>query len=96
MNLNRQVIIGGKYRHPDKFGTEYVVDNIIIDATSEEETGKLGKTVIYTQTKAGIYPVGTQYARSEEDFLSQTTYEGKTVNKFELIEEPISQKPSIG
>ncbi len=72
----KSVIVGGKYGHDDKFQTEYIVDKIIIDATGEEKTGKLGRTVIYTQTKAVIYPMGTQYARSYEDFL----------NNFELIE----------
>ncbi len=35
-----KIIIGGKYRHPDTYGTEYIVDKIIMDATAEEETGK--------------------------------------------------------
>lgn len=82
----RKVVIGERHRHPDAFNTEYVVDKIIIDATNEEETGKLGEIVLYTQKVAGIYPVGTVYARSVEDFLGQTVYKGKKVNKFELVE----------
>lgn len=85
MISKRKIIIGQKYRHHDQFNTEYVVDKILLDATGEEETGKLQKYVLYTQTKAGINPVGTQYVRSLKDFLSKTKYQGKIVNKFDLI-----------
>lgn len=81
----RTINIGGRYRHADSYNTEYVVDKIVPDATGEEKTGKLGKIVLYTQKVAGIYPVGTIYARTVEDFLGQTMYQGKLVNTFELV-----------
>lgn len=88
MSDKRKIILGGKYRHHDNFNTEYIVNKVLIDATGEEETGKLGEFVLYTQTVAGIYPVGTQYVRSVKDFLSKTKFKGKIVNKFDLIDEP--------
>ena len=83
-DTERKVIVGGRYRHPDKFNTEYIVEKIIMDATGEEETGTLGEIVIYRQVVAGIYPIDTIYARTVKDFLSQMEYQGKVVNKFEL------------
>ena len=87
MNKNRRaIVIGGRYRHVDSHNTEYIVDKIIFDATGEEKTGKLGNIVVYTQQVAGIYPVGTIYARTVKDFLGQTMYQGKLVNTFELVD----------
>jgi len=87
--MKREVIIGERYRHCGVSNIEYIVDNIVIDATGYEETGSLGKAVIYRQVVAGIYPVGTIYSRSVEDFLGQTVCEGRLVNKFELVSERI-------
>lgn len=87
MSENRRtVVVGGRYRHADSYNTEYIVNKIILDATGEKKTGKLGKIVLYTQQVAGIYPVGTVYARTVKDFLGQTTYQGKLVNTFELVD----------
>lgn len=85
MNNKRKIIIGGRYKYyiPP---TEYVVEEVIMDATNEEKTGELPEIVIYTQVIAGIYPVGTKYARRLDDFLSQIKDKGKQANKFELVE----------
>ena len=87
MSSERQIVIGGRYKYyvPP---TEYIVNEVIMDATNEEATGKLPKTVIYTQVVAGIYPTGTRYSRQLEDFLSQIDRDGKVVNKFELVDNP--------
>lgn len=83
MKNEREIVIGGRYRHIE--GTEYTVEEVILDATNYEETGKLEKTVTYTQQVAGHYPVGTKYARRLGDFLGQTEHNGEMVNKFELV-----------
>lgn len=37
---------------------------------------------LYIQTVAGMYPIGTVYARMLESFLATTVYNGRTVPKF--------------
>jgi len=69
------LLLGGRYRHIE--GTEYTVDKIILDATGWEEIGKLEEKVLYTQQVVGHFPIGTQYSRSVDDFLEETTHEGK-------------------
>jgi hypothetical protein len=85
MKRKRTLKIGGRYKYfiPP---TEYIVDEVIMDATDEEKTGKLSRTVIYTQKISGIYPVGTRYARKVDDFLGQIEHNRTLVNKFELME----------
>ncbi len=85
MSIQQKIVIGGRYRYyiPP---TEYTVEEIILDATNEEKTGKLPQIVIYRQEIAGIYPKGTKYARRLDDFLSKIQFKGEKVNKFQLIE----------
>lgn len=86
MNDKRKIVVGGRYKYyiPP---TEYVVEEVILDATNEEKTGKLPEIVIYRQEIAGIYPKGTRYARRLDDFLSEIEHNGKKMRKFILIEQ---------
>lgn len=92
--VEREIIIGGIYRHPDKFGTEYRVTGKRLWVDREEETDQIVEAVDYEQTKAGVYPVGTLYSRSVQDFLSTTIYDGQEVPKFVLIWKPEVESPA--
>ncbi|MCL5125337.1 MAG: hypothetical protein M1511_12730 [Deltaproteobacteria bacterium] len=87
MRNKRKIVPGGRYKYyiPP---TEYVVNEIIMDATREESTGKLPQTVIYTQVIAGVYPIGTRYARRLDDFLGKVKKDGKLVKKFDEVKKP--------
>jgi hypothetical protein len=82
---NHPVKPGQIYRHPDQFDTEYVILQEFLWVDKEEEGGPIVPAVLYMQTVAGMYPVGTVYARTLEDFLATTVYNGKTVPKFQHI-----------
>ena len=93
MEVERELVVGQRYRYyiPP---TEYTIKEIVTGATNEEETGEMPPTAIYEQDVSGINPIGTRYARTVRDFLSQIQGEnGQMVNKFELIEEPSQAKP---
>lgn len=59
--------VGDIYKHPS--GIRYQVDKVLFNATNYEKTSKLSKVVLYTQLDDGKYSKGTQWVRSEEDFI---------------------------
>ena len=67
-NDKSPIVIGATYVHPE--GIKYRVDSILLNATGYETGAELKKFVLYTQLDAGSYPIGTQWVREEEDFLS--------------------------
>ncbi|MEK6963425.1 MAG: hypothetical protein AABX70_03290 [Nanoarchaeota archaeon] len=65
--MEKKVIIGGIYNSPS--GVRYQVDKMVLNATGYEKNSSLIKTILYTQLDNGKYLKGTQWVRSEEDFL---------------------------
>lgn len=66
-------------------GTSYEVDEVLLNATGYERTGRLDPTAIYTQTVAGHNPAGTRYARSLGEITSGTVdVDGHSVPIFEI------------
>lgn len=54
----KNVIIGEIYKH--RLGIRYRIEEILLDATGYEKTGKLSKTIIYVQLDEGKFPAGTK------------------------------------
>lgn len=85
----REVIKGAIYKHTAG-GTLYRIDEVRPNNVEDyEKTGKIGRTVEYTQLADGPKkPAGTQWTRSERNFLSHMKNKSsKLVPIFELVEE---------
>lgn len=70
MTSERNIVIGGIYQHYSG-DTIYKVVEIVHSAERYEQTGKIGKNVIYTQLNDGKLPAGTRWTRSVKNFLDK-------------------------